>query len=84
MYIGFVGLSDDVEICTAVFTYAVDCVRATIRQLRKECHNPPARYFAPAANSYGFGFALGLRDMFEKQKAKNTEWGLVLVRPPGG
>lgn len=27
-HVGFIGLEDDVEICTAVFKYAVDCIRA--------------------------------------------------------
>lgn len=79
--IGFAGLADDVEICTVIFEYAVDCVRASIRRLRKECGNPPPGSFAPVSNGYGLGFAAGLKQQFEEQKAKNAEWGLVLIKP---
>ena len=78
---GFVGLADDVEVCTVIFEYAVDCVRASIQRLRKDCGNPVSGSFAPVSNSYGLGFAVGLKQQFEEQKAKNAEWGLVLLKP---
>lgn len=71
--IGFVGLADDVEICTAMFVYAVDSVRAGIQRL--------AQATSAESNSYGIGFVQGMNQAFKEQKSKNAEWGLVLVKP---
>lgn len=35
-HVGFIGLEDDVEICIAVFKYAVDCIRAGVKNIRRE------------------------------------------------
>ena len=32
-------------------------------------------------DSYGLGFASGLKDAFERQKEEHQEWGLVMVIP---
>ena len=32
--IGFIGLEDDVEVCTAIFKYAVDCIRSGVKSIR--------------------------------------------------
>lgn len=34
--IGFIGLEDDVEVCMAIFKYAVDCISAGVKKLKKE------------------------------------------------
>lgn len=34
-YIGFIGLEDDVEVCLAIFKYAVDCILAEIGRIKK-------------------------------------------------
>lgn len=35
-HVGFIGLEDDVEICIAVFKYAVDCIRAGVKNIKAE------------------------------------------------
>lgn len=35
-HVGFIGLEDDVEICIAVFKYAVDCIRAGVKKIKAE------------------------------------------------
>lgn len=80
--IGFIGLEDDVEICTAIFKYAVDCARAEIKRIKKEndCYFP--RYVKSLCDSYGFGFSAGIQEAFSQQQEEHKgEWGLVLVMP---
>lgn len=79
--IGFIGLEDDVEICTAIFKYAVDCARAEIKRIKKEndCYFP--RYVKNLCDSYGYGFVAGVQKAFSKQEEENREWGLVLLMP---
>lgn len=71
--IGFVGLSGDIPVCMEVFKYAVDCIRSMTRNIRKENGTQ-------AANSYGFGFTVGLKDAYHKQQ-KEENWSLILVVP---
>lgn len=80
--IGFIGLEDDVEICVAIFKYAVDCILAKISAVKKENAGYWGDYIAELCNSYGYGFNTGLREAFEKQMESNEQnWGLVLVMP---
>lgn len=81
--IGFIGFKDDVEICTAIFQYAVDCVLAEVKRIKKEKGRIyVAEYVKRLCNSYGYGFVIGVRDAFEKQKEEHEQgWGLVLLMP---
>lgn len=80
--VGFIGLEEDVEICTAIFKYAVDCVRSEIKRIKKECRDYPTNYVRSLCASYGYGFAAGVLEAFRKQQEENKEeWGLVLVMP---
>lgn len=81
-YIGFIGLEDDLEVCVAIFKYAVDCILAEIKHIKKEndCYN--SSYVNRLCDSYGYGFVVGVAEAFEEQNRENEEsWGLVLVMP---
>lgn len=83
--IGFIGLEDDVEVCVAIFQYAVDCVRAGVKRLKAEyaeyagCY---AKFIKQECDSYAYGFVKGIQTAFERQEEEHRqEWGLVLVMP---
>lgn len=81
-YFGFIGLEDDVEICVAVFKYAVDCILAEIGRIKKENDCYYSGYVKKLCDSYGYGFAVGIEAAFEEQQKANEDgWGLVLVMP---
>ena len=81
-YIGFIGLEDDVEICVAIFKYAVDCIRAGVKRIKKENEGYYSNYVKSLCDSYGYGFCYGISEAFSKQQEENkSEWGLVLVMP---
>lgn len=80
--IGFIGLEDDVEICVAIFKYAVDCIRAGAKAIKKELDGYYPWYIKQQCDSYGFGFAEGIKRALDGQdEEKRGEWGLVLVMP---
>ena len=81
---GFIGFEDDVEICAAIFKYAVDCVLAKIKKIKKEYkqYGLRADYIKRMCDSYGYGFVSGTDKSFKRQQEeKQQEWGLVLVTP---
>lgn len=83
--VGFIGLEDDVEVCVAIFKYAVDCIRAGVKNIKREYSGYPAylsKLIKRECDSYGYGFVLGIQEAFKKQEEENRqEWGLVLVMP---
>lgn len=80
--IGFVGFEDDVEICVEIFKYAVDCVLSGIKRIKQENSCYSSRYAKRLSDSFGYGFARGISEAFEKQQEKNEAgWGPVLVVP---
>lgn len=82
MNVGFVGFEADLEICIAVFEYAVDCILSRIKILKKENKDFSSPYVKNICDNYGFGFANGIKNAFEKQQEENEEgWGLVLTVP---
>lgn len=77
----FIGLEDDIDACTAIFEYAVDCVRAGVKRIQKE-YKDDKFHVKRFCDGYGFGFASGVNAAFEKQKESDeTGWGLVMVIP---
>ena len=66
---GFIGFEDDVEICVVVFKYAVDCVLAKIKEIKKEYkqYGLQADYIKRICDSYGYGFVNGANEAFKKQ-----------------
>ncbi len=81
--IGFIGLEDDIEICIAIFKYAVDCILAGEKKLKKEMNDYgySGDYIKTMLDSYGFGFTRGIKSVFYTQKQEHQEWGLVMVMP---
>lgn len=80
--VGFIGLKDDFEICTKIFKYAVRCIKAEQKKLRKQHRD----YYTPQeiakiCDSYGYGFARGVYEAFTRQNEENQEYGLVLKVP---
>ena len=84
-HVGFIGFEDDVEICIAVFKYAVDCIRAGVKNIKREYADYASYYskfIKQECDSYGYGFVRGVDAAFERQGEENREeWGLVLVMP---
>lgn len=79
---GFIGFEDDVEVCAAVFKYAVDCVLAECKRIKKENACYYSSYVKKLCDSYGYGFVSGVAEAFRKQQEENEQgWGLVLVIP---
>ncbi len=79
--VGFIGLEDDVEICIAIFRYAVDCALSEIERVKRENALYPARYVKSLCDSYGYGFVSGVKKAFARQGEEHRDWGLVLVMP---
>lgn len=83
--VGFIGLEDDVEICVEIFKYAVDCIRAGVKNIKREYADYTAYYsksIKQECDSCGYGFVLGIQEAFKQQEEENRqEWGLVLVMP---
>ncbi len=80
--VGFIGLEDDVEICVVIFKYAVDCISAGVKGIRKELDGYYPQYIKQQCDSYGYGFVKGIKAALKVQdEAKRGEWGLVLVMP---
>lgn len=79
----FVGLEDDVELCKAVFEYAVNTARRLIKEYVKPMKaDYSSAYIKTAGQSYGYGFADGVKRAFEEQKNQKEEgWGLVMAIP---
>ena len=71
--IGFMGFEEDTLLCKEIFIYAVDCVRSQTKKLRKTRG-------VQMADSYGFGFVVGLKDAYMAQQ-KEENWALVLAVP---
>ena len=80
--IGFIGFEDDLEVCVAIFKYAVDCILSEIERIKKENQCYYSSYVKRLCDSYGYGFVVVIEAAFEEQQQENEEgWGLVLVMP---
>lgn len=80
--VGFIGFEDDVEICIAIFKYAVECVLSGIEQVKTKNAGYYPQYIKRCCDGYGYGFVVGWSEAFDRQKESNeSEWGLVLVMP---
>ena len=77
----FIGLDGDVEVCVEVFGYAMRCVTERVKTIRKEMKGLPIDYVISECDDYGYGFAAGLKDAFQRQQGEHQEWGLVMVKP---
>lgn len=79
----FIGFEEDLEICTFVFEYAVECVSMAIQRIQRQNKGKyDANGLKRICNSYGYGFAEGIKEAFQKQQEDNEAgWGLVLSVP---
>lgn len=77
--IAFFGREEDILVCNIVLEYAVDCVASSVKRLRYQ-YSKDGYSTKGLENDYALGFIEGLGKMFEEQKKKNQEWGLVLVK----
>ena len=81
----FIGLEDDVDLCAKIFEYAVDSARKCGKSYLKERYKGyklTSQDKNRVKNSYALGFAKGVKDAFETQKAENeVGWGLIMVVP---
>lgn len=77
--IGFVGLEEDVEICVAIFKYAVDCILSEIKHIKKDNACYYSSYVKKLCDSYGYGFVIGISEAFAKQQEENENgWAWCL------
>lgn len=80
--IGFIGFEDDFEVCERIFKYAVDCVLSRCKAIRREYRDIyTGKHLGKMCDAYGYGFARGVAEAFERQTQENQEWGLALVIP---
>lgn len=77
--ITFLGKKDDAQIAEILLTYAVANIERESNRLAQKYRN--MGYSARGLTSdYALGFINGLHEQFERQKAQNQEWGLVLMK----
>lgn len=81
IYVGFIGLEDDFDVCKKVFMFAYNFVINRCNEIKSVyCNMKSSRKIRNLCNYYGRGFVIGLNKMFEKQN-QTEETGLVLVIP---
>lgn len=68
--VAFMGIKDDLELCAKIFEYAAKCVQARIKEIKKEFDKWPAQYRKERSNSYGYGFAIGLKNLYMQQNVE--------------
>lgn len=74
----FVGLKEDVNICTQVFNFAAHTLEQNMTKLRRQ-YRKKGIPTNGISGDYSEGFISGLRDKFKEQVDKNS-WGLILVK----
>ncbi|MHC1749447.1 MAG: DUF2786 domain-containing protein [Cellulosilyticaceae bacterium] len=78
--ITFLGLEQDVAICKMMTEYAIEIIKQEVRKIARAYRNK-GHSTKGIESDFALGFIDGLSKKFEEQKAKNKEWGLVLVIP---
>lgn len=74
----FVGLKEDVHICTQVFNFAANTLDNNMKKLRRE-YRRKGLSTDGISGDYSAGFIKGLSDKFQEQVERNN-WGLILVK----
>jgi uncharacterized protein YoaH (UPF0181 family) len=77
--ITFFGREEDIAVCNIVLEYAVDCINSSVKRMRYQ-YQRDGYSSKGLENDYAKGFTHGIKIKFDEQKAKNQEWGLVLVK----
>jgi hypothetical protein len=76
--VSFWGLADDVEICTKIFEYAVDCIQSECKRIKKLNADCTVLTRNAMCNGYAVGFISGLDAAFKEQEESNkAKWGVV-------
>ena len=79
----FIGLEDDVRLCNEIFRYAVGCIRSGNKEIRRCAMHLPPEEIHRQCDSYGYGFAYGIKNAFKQQEeGQPAEWALALSMPP--
>lgn len=82
--IGFYGYDFDLQVCTAMFNYAVYCIWDHFSEIWKyydENYGMGVGDCRPFTNGYGYGFVEGMKTAFEEQYNNHKEWALVALTP---
>ena len=74
----FIGLKEDVTICSQVFNFASHTLDRNMMKLRRQ-YRKQGLPTDGISGDYATGFICGLRDKFQEQVNKNN-WGLILVK----
>lgn len=75
------GFEDDLEICEEMIRFAISSIDYNYNNLKSLLHKrATAKQLSTLRFSYGYGFANGLREQYDKQDAEEG-WGLVLTTP---
>ena len=72
-YIGFIGLEEDLNICIIVFKYAVDCITAGVKRVKRENKSYPVRERREFMNGYAYGYVHGIKNVLNRQAEKAAE-----------
>lgn len=79
--VSFIGHEEDVDICIAVYNYAIKFVDKNVARLRRARYDE-GKSAKGIEEAYAVGFCHGLRENYMAQIRNNTEFGLVLVKDP--
>lgn len=74
----FVGLKEDAQLCSRIFSFAVQVLDKNMKKLRKQ-YRKQGLSTEGISGDYASGFIIGLRDKFKEQVERNN-WGLILVK----
>lgn len=77
----FVGSEDDLEICIAVYNYAIDVIKRESRKIRNQFYKA-GESGKGVEQSYAFGFTKGLSENYAEQRRSNEMYALVLQKDP--
>lgn len=78
--VGFIGFHDDINVCIAIFKYAMNCINSGIKIIHHRYG--PSKETTIQSNSYAIGFVNGIEAAFQRQQQENqSTWGLILTTP---
>ena len=75
----FIGEEENVEIVKIVYEYALKVCDERISKIQKD-YKKKGLSTTGIPQSYGIGFATGLKAKYSEQLKTNQDWGLVVVK----
>ena len=75
----FIGEEENVEIVKIVYEYALKVCDERIKKIQKD-YKKKGLSTTGIPQSYGIGFATGLKAKYSEQLKTNQDWGLVVVK----